>query len=369
MSISARTRLGLAGALIVLAVGAPPALAAPTTGTSSVAPLRVGISPFAPYVVKGRAPGDAPSGYSIELWREIAAAMGRRTEFVSAPGVQAKLDALASGATDVAIGGITMTAERERRFDFTHPVHAAGLGILLPGDGSPPTLWQTLRGGLGRTKTGVVFAFLILVLVSGHLIWLAERGKDAFDDKYIPGVLEGIYWAVVTASTVGYGDKAPVKWAGRFLACLVIVISLPMFALFTAELASAFTVERIESRVRGPDDLRGQRVGVVRGTTSAVFAAGLGLDVWPWETADEVYAALERGEVEAIVYDQPSLFHYAQGEGRGKVHLAGSPFERRNLAIAVPNGSPLREEINRALLELTERGRLRALQLEWLGRR
>ena len=50
----------------------------------------------------------------------------------------------------------------------------------------------------------------------------------AVDDRYGPGVFEGIYWAVVTASTVGYGDKAPVRPLGRVLAMLVIIISLPM---------------------------------------------------------------------------------------------------------------------------------------------
>ncbi|MEO1334595.1 MAG: transporter substrate-binding domain-containing protein, partial [Myxococcota bacterium] len=208
-----------------------------------------------------------------------------------------------------------------------------------------------------------------VVFIAGHLVWLLERGRETFDDRYFVGVFEGIYWAIVTASTVGYGDKAPVRYGGRILAMLVIIISLPMFALFTAELASVFTLQSISASVRGPEDLKGRKVGVVRGTSSASFAAGRGLDIRQWDSADEVYTGLAEGKVAAVIYDAPSLTYYAQTRGVDTVHLVHETFDIRDLALATQQGSPLREELNRALLDLKSSGELTELRVKWFGTR
>lgn len=328
-------------------------------------PLRVGISPFAPFVM----PGPPPKGYSIDLWHSVAASLGQPYELVMCKGAADKLDRLAKGDLDVAIGGLTVTPQRERQIDFTHPSFRSGLAILLAGLDEPPTLWTRLVYALGRTKSTVVLAFFLLVVIAGHLIWYVERGRDTFNDDYRHGVFEGIYWAVVTASTVGYGDKAPIKPMGRLLAMLVIVISLPLFAYFTAELASAFTVIDIQSNVTRPDDLSGRRVGVVRGTVGATYAAQFGFELRQWDSADDAYAALESGRVDAVIYDAPSLAYYVQTAGRDKSHLAGPEFQISNLAMATQSGSPLRERINRALLELAEDGTQGDLRIKWFGRR
>jgi voltage-gated potassium channel len=51
---------------------------------------------------------------------------------------------------------------------------------------------------------------------------------------------EGIWWAWVTMSTVGYGDYVPVSVAGQVLACIVILIGLCFFAILTANFSRMF---------------------------------------------------------------------------------------------------------------------------------
>lgn len=318
----------VAGAQPAPEAAAPPAPAAQ-------AKLRVGISPLPPFVI----PGPPTRGYSIDLWKAVARHLGTPYELVMCKGAADKLERLAAGELDVAIGGLTVTPEREAKVDFTHPSFRSGLAILLPGVAQTPTLWTRLMYALERTRSTVVVAFFVMILIAGHLVWLLERGRQTFDDRYWPGVFEGVYWAVVTASTVGYGDKAPVKPAGRLVAMLVIIISLPMFAYFTAELASAFPVIDTRSRITGPDDLRGRPVGVVRGTAAATFAARLGLDLRQWDTADDLYAGVESGRVAAAIHDAPSLRYYAQTAGRDKVHVAGPELDITNLAMALAAAS------------------------------
>jgi voltage-gated potassium channel len=78
---------------------------------------------------------------------------------------------------------------------------------------------------------------LTLMLVVGALMYLIEGGEHGFTN--IP---ESIYWTIVTMTTVGYGDIAPVTVAGRFLASIVMIIGYGIIAvptgIVTVELAS-----------------------------------------------------------------------------------------------------------------------------------
>ncbi len=327
--------------------------------------VRLAISHFSPFVSLENP--DRPEGFSIDLWRAVAKDMGLDYEFVICSGVVDKLNTLERDGADIAIGGITITETREERVDFTHPCFHTGLDILVPLR-NRFSLRDRLAPLLTKTKLVILGSFLVLILMAGHLMWYAEKGKDMFSDHYIPGVLEGMYWAIVTASTVGYGDKAPVKWAGRILAGVVIIVSLPLFALFTAELSSTFTLLEIRSSVEGPGDLAGKRVGVVAGTTSATHVSRLSAQVQEYEAINDAYTALLAGRLDAVVYDAPNLHHFANTEGLGKTTVVGKKFSPQELAFATQSDSPLRERLNRALLRVAESGEMGRLKERWFGR-
>ena len=84
----------------------------------------------------------------------------------------------------------------------------------------------------------VVFRFvalltLLIVVVSGA----AESLVDTRDFK---SVWDGIWWAVVTVTTVGYGDKYPTTIEGRIIAMLVMLIGIGFLSVLTATIASRF---------------------------------------------------------------------------------------------------------------------------------
>ena len=81
-----------------------------------------------------------------------------------------------------------------------------------------------------------------------------------------------MYWAIVTASTVGYGDTVPKKKAGKILACIVIIISLPFFGFFIAQMSAELTKIGMQSNIKCVEDLKGKTIGVVRHTTSEEWA-------------------------------------------------------------------------------------------------
>ena len=95
--------------------------------------------------------------------------------------------------------------------------------------------------------TVVVLALLLVVASSGIYYCEHEAQPDQFAS--IPGSL---WWAVVTLTTVGYGDAYPITGAGKFFASLVAILGIGMFALPTGILGAGF-VEEIRRRRAGQE--------------------------------------------------------------------------------------------------------------------
>ena len=89
------------------------------------------------------------------------------------------------------------------------------------------TLSQALAAS--RRKT-VVFIFVVLTLVTvmGSMMYLIEGGENGFDS--IP---RSVYWAVVTVTTVGYGDISPVTPLGQALALILMILGYGIIAVPT----------------------------------------------------------------------------------------------------------------------------------------
>ncbi len=90
-----------------------------------------------------------------------------------------------------------------------------------------------------RVKITVFLSFIAIAsMVLGALMYMVEVGQN----DQITNVLEGIYWAIVTLTTVGYGDAIPVTGWGKFLASLVMILGYGVIAvptgIVTAEISS-----------------------------------------------------------------------------------------------------------------------------------
>ena len=325
--------------------------------------VRVAVSPFAPFCILD---GDEPRGYAVDTWEAIAEESGLAYEYVRCTGVTDKLDALRNGRADIGIGGISATSAREADVDFTHATYNSGLDILVRTGAGGATM-AVLQAMFSGTNLKVIIGFVLLIVITGHLIWLAERGKDSFNDHYVKGVFEGMYWAVVTASTVGYGDKVPGKFTGRLLAALVIIVSLPIFGYFVAALSSAMTVETISASIQGPEDLPGKRVAVIKGTTGDTWARENNLIPQAYDSGEDACRALIRGNVDAVVYDLPYLRYYANRNADADVMVVGKTFCKQPIAFALPESSPLREQVDQALLQQEEAGAMARWRKKWFG--
>ena len=83
---------------------------------------------------------------------------------------------------------------------------------------------------------------IVITLAAGILMTLIDR------DHY-PSIGSGLWWAVQTTTTVGYGDNVPTTVAGRFLAALVMLFGIGFLTVITAAITSTFvTRSRLEQK-------------------------------------------------------------------------------------------------------------------------
>lgn len=342
-----------AAAVLLASMAAHPVAAAgQAVAGSGPAPGRtliVGTKDAPPFAFQ-RADGSW-TGISLDLWRAIATERGYRYEIREAD-LPELLSGLQDGTFDVVAAALTITAEREVVVDFTHPFYASGLGIAVRADDEAG--WLRVAAGLFSTPfLRIVASLFVVLLLVGSLVWLFEhRGNpEEFGGSVARGIGAGIWWSAVTMTTVGYGDKAPRTLGGRLVALVWMFAALLAISSLTAAIASALTVGSLQTRIGGPDDLGAARVGSVDASTSRTYLDGRGLGFEPYQTAAEALEALRDQQVDAVVYDAPILRYEVRQQFSGELIVLPGDFERQYYGLALPAGSPLRESVNRTLLE------------------
>ena len=359
MSLPAFARL-----LLCLLLCSAPLVHAQTSDTST-APLRVGITEVPPFVIADGKGGW--EGISIDLWRAIADRQGWEYEWQVMP-FSDLLEAVELGEVDVVVGALTMTSEREAVFDFSHPFYQTGLSIGVPH--SPKQgLLQSLKALFSWGFLSVIGALALLLLGVGFALWLLERRRNAeqFGGSNAEGIGAGFWWAAVTMTTVGYGDKAPVTLGGRLLALVWMFAGLIMVASFTAAITSSLTVSNLQYQINGPQDLPGNTVATIAGTASAQYLQEQRIISQAYSDLHSAMLAVSAGESDAVVYDRPLLQYRNQQLGKDRLDLLPGVFDQQLYALALPTGSNLRDEVNEAILRLTESPEWRLIQRAYLG--
>jgi voltage-gated potassium channel len=119
----------------------------------------------------------------------------------------------------------------------------------------------------------VVLVVLVVVTVGSILIVLVEAPME---NANIKTGEDAVWWAIVTVSTVGYGDRFPVTALGRLIGTAMIVMGVSLFSVLTSYIATQFMALR---KAAGPSetallrDEMAQAFTELRRTTAAENAA------------------------------------------------------------------------------------------------
>lgn len=111
------------------------------------------------------------TGFSVELWQEIAKGMNVESHFLVKTDVNEVLAAVKSGAADLGIAAISITAERESALDFSQPMFDAGLQILTPAvSHRRDVIAAVIEGIFSSTMLPLLGVVALLILVPAHLV-------------------------------------------------------------------------------------------------------------------------------------------------------------------------------------------------------
>jgi voltage-gated potassium channel len=107
---------------------------------------------------------------------------------------------------------------------------------------------QRLPDDLTARRAGLVISAVTLsvAIVAGLLI-------RSFDHEAFPTVGSGLWWAVQTVTTVGYGDKVPTSTEGRLVAAVVMISGLGFMTVLTASISALFVESARRRRSRRDD--------------------------------------------------------------------------------------------------------------------
>ncbi|MEQ8461817.1 MAG: transporter substrate-binding domain-containing protein [Sandaracinaceae bacterium] len=310
--------------------------------------------------------GGEPSGLSVDVWHALAARLEVDYALTVVPNAGVAIDGVADGTYDGAIGPISITSERAQRVDFTQPYHDATLAILtLPGSSGA---WERIEPFLTKAFFGALALLLLVLTLVGALMWVVERkANDGFPKAPLAGVGVGIWLALVTMTTVGYGDKAPITPAGRLLTGVWMVLSMLTVSSLTAGIATALTLSQLDrAAIETAGELAGRPVATLEGTTAAALARRNDANIIAVDDLQEGIDRLVDERVDAVVYDRPVLqYHLRQNEDLG-LALSAHEYDPQGYGFAFPLGSSLAHQVNVELLALEESGQLEAIKDEWL---
>lgn len=173
---------------------------------------------------------------------------------------------------------------------------------------------QSLRtfGSVLATKkfeflTLMMFASIV-IFISSVLIYVMEANNP---DSPIDTLYEAFYWAIVTISTVGFGDITPVTDAGRFVAMIIIIAGVAVLSFTTSIVVSAFTEKLDEIKDRKTVD---------NVTKLKQFYLICGYE----DVAQHVASKLRRDGYNIIVMDKDPE-HVQRSKGHGYITLPYDP--------------------------------------------
>jgi len=320
----------------------------------------------APYVLRNET-GDL-TGLDVEYWNMLLENMrriagisnvseGLKKVLNERPSVtvlpkKILLDRLQEQIYDIALCAIEVDLDLSRFVDFSLPYATAGYqGVVLKQDSIIDGM-TVLKQAFGPSNAWALFSLLLLVILSilfAHLIWIFERKDNPNINKYYgPGVFDSWWLGIVTAMTVGYGDKVPVTVQGKILTIAWMFAGTYCVGMFGAAVTSTFVNSQNLNylppsdkllQIQTVSDLSGYRLG-----TSSMIAKNfleqqqLNSTVWIYANVTELLTAVVNNSIDVAVdeiWTVRWLLQYDTNFKKDNLIQVGDVLEQRPRVMAI----------------------------------
>ena len=267
--------------------------------------LKIAYTRAAPFIITDDA---EPQGISIWLWEKIAMDLGIEYELIDM-NFGNILQGLEEGSIDLSINPLTVTSERSKKMNFTYPFYASNATVASRKTTSIQQFLQFLRSFFSINFLRGMLGLLFIIVFFGIIAWFFERKKNPehFRPGWI-GIWDGIWWSVVTMTTVGYGDISPKSTGGKMVALVWMFSGLLFISGLTASVASTLTVNQLNWSSDSINDFKERKSGTIKSTgTEDYLKHHFFKKIVPFNDLTEGLDGLVNGEVEAFLYDEPIL--------------------------------------------------------------
>jgi ABC-type amino acid transport substrate-binding protein len=368
---------------IALTLGLPGAATAACPPRSPGTDIAVGIRLAVPMIEFDRR--GEPHGLAIDIWSLVERELREvgqfgPTEFIVCPSIRDQGEALASGALDVVISPLTITAERMRSYAFSQQYLSSGLTVATRDSGAIDFRFATGIIIDTVTQPGVVRAilgFLVLNLVVALLLrWaLRAEGQDIEREKGPVGAaIEYMIEAVSrTLGLKGVGDGFRGA-AGKMLEIFMAVVGTALSATIFGVLTSAFVGAIGEQSALPAEEVVTRRVATLANSTAQDFLQDVDRQVnGPRDaplcaeqaqavpetrciltpTWGDAVAMLAAGEVDLVLGDWVALSYLARSDRySGRLTVQAQTYVGEAYGWGITPGRPdLRNAIDRSLVD------------------
>ena len=315
--------------------------------------LIVGYTTAPPFIVQNN---HELQGINIWLWTKVADEIDqpyvlKNMEFAE------MLNALRKGEIDISINPLTITSDRSKAMEFTHSYFASYATIAVAEVSSLQKVIRFIKGFLNRNFLRGFVVLIMIIIVFGLAGWYFERRRNPQFRRSYKGIWDGLWWSMVTLTTVGYGDKSPKSVRGKVTALILMFTGLLFISGLTASIASSLTVDRLSASETAFDAFKNRTVGSVQNTGSAEFLRDhFFRDIRLYDGVLSGLYDLRDQKIDAFIYDEPIMkYRMLQDSSLTDIELLPLKFDIQFYAFALPKDrDSLEQVISQKILEITE---------------
>ncbi len=316
--------------------------------------LIVGYTSSPPFIIQTE--GQELEGINIWLWEKVSDGLDQPYVLKEMDFAQ-MLEALKKGTIDLSINPLTITAERHKSMEFTESYYASNATVAIAERSSLQKLLAFVRGFLNRNFLRGFLALALIIIIFGLAGWYFERRKNPQFRENYRGVWDGLWWSMVTLTTVGYGDKSPKSTWGKLTALFLMFTGLLFISGLTASIASSLTVNQLSSSDDSFTSFKEQAVGTVNNTSTDGFLRDRFFkNIKLYDGVIPGVYALRDGEIDAFIYDEPIMkYRIAQDSSLGEITILPLKFDLQSYAFGLPKErDSLEQLVSQKILEIIE---------------
>jgi len=268
------------------------------------------------------------------------------------------LDGLKTGEIDVSINPLTITSERSKKMEFTHSFFASNSTIATAEKSSLQKFINYIKGFFNFNFVKGILALIGIIFLFGMSAWYFERKGNP--EKFRPGangIWDGVWWAAVTLTTVGYGDKTPKSKGGKITALALMFGGLLFISGLTASIASSLTVNKLSTNLDSFDTFKELPVGTIKNSSANGFLQDhFFKDISTYSGVVPGLKDLNDQKIDAFLYDEPILkYRIKQDSAFSNISLLPIKFDVQFYAFGLSKQhSALEQKISQRILEIIE---------------